>query len=133
MTAMTALELETTYLGLDGAGGVTPMPVGPDFWATIGDNPHAGGTLVGVSPTAEGAWAHWEMHPRGDEVLVLLEGRMRMVFERASGDQMHDLGPGSMLIVPAGVWHRAVSQDGVRMLFLTYGAGTEQRPAAPES
>jgi len=35
---MTTFELETTYLGLDGAGRVTPLPVGPDFWQTIGEN-----------------------------------------------------------------------------------------------
>ena len=73
---MPAFDLEKTYLGLDGAGRVTQMPVGPDFWATIASNPGATGTLVTVG-TGEGDWPHWEMHPRGDEVLVLLEGSVR--------------------------------------------------------
>jgi hypothetical protein len=47
---MSRFDLETTYLGLDGAGGVTVLPVGPDFWETIEDNPAAGGTLVTVGP-----------------------------------------------------------------------------------
>jgi mannose-6-phosphate isomerase-like protein (cupin superfamily) len=125
---MPAFDLEKTYLGLDGAGRVTPLPVGPDFWATIASNPGAGGTLVTVG-TGEGDWPHWEMHPRGDEVLVLLEGSVRMVFERAGGDEAFDLATGSTLVVPQGVWHRATDQRGLRMLFLTYGAGTQHKPA----
>ena len=69
------------------------------------------------------------MHPRGDEVLVLLEGAARMVFERAGGDEVFDMAPGATLVVPQGTWHRAVGQRGLRMLFLTYGAGTQHRPA----
>jgi hypothetical protein len=33
-------------------------------------------------------------------------------------------------VVPRGVWHRAERQRGVRMLFITYGAGTTHRPVA---
>jgi mannose-6-phosphate isomerase-like protein (cupin superfamily) len=125
---MTTFDLEKTYLGLDGAGRVTSLPVGPDFWATIASNPGAGGTLVTVG-TGEGDWPHWEMHPRGDEVLVLLEGSVRMVFERAGGDETIDMQPGSTLVVPQGTWHRATDQRGLRMLFMTYGAGTQHKPA----
>jgi mannose-6-phosphate isomerase-like protein (cupin superfamily) len=130
MGVMAALrfDLETTYLGLDGAGGVTELPVGPDFWTKVDDNPAAGGTLVTVG-TGEGDWPHWEIHPRGAEVLVLLVGTLRMTFEHPDGrTEVHDLAPGATLVVPAGVWHRAVDQRSVRMLFITYGAGTAHRP-----
>jgi hypothetical protein len=70
---MTTWDLETTYLSLDGRGKVTAMPGGAAFWRTIDTNPNAGGTLVTLGE-GEGDWAHWEMHPQGDEVLVLLEG-----------------------------------------------------------
>ena len=124
---MTQFDLEKTYLGLDGAGRVTPLPVGPDFWQTISKNPAANGTLVTVS-TSEGDWKHWEMHPMGDEVLILLEGHLQIVFERANGEEVLDLSPGQSLIVPKGVWHRAQRQKAVRMLFITYGAGTQHKP-----
>jgi mannose-6-phosphate isomerase-like protein (cupin superfamily) len=124
---MTTFDLETTYLGLDGLGRVTPLPVGPEFWKTIGENPTAGGTLVTVS-AGEGDWKHWEMHPSGDEVLVLLQGHVRMVFEKPDGEQTFDLSPGATLIVPAGTWHRAQDQKNVRMLFVTYGKGTSHKP-----
>ena len=52
-----------------------------------------------------------------------------MVFERDGEEETTDMAPGSTLIVPQGTWHRAVGQRGLRMLFLTYGAGTQHKPA----
>ncbi len=124
---MTTFELETTYLGLDGAGRVTSLPVGPDFWKTIGQNPASQGTLVTVH-TGAGDWNHWEVHPHGDEVLIVLEGSVRMIFQRPSGEEKFDLSTGSTLIVPAGVWHRAEKQVNLRMLFMTFGKGTKHKP-----
>jgi len=124
---MTRFDLETTYLGLDGKGRVTALPVGPDFWTTIGDNPDVGGTQVTMA-SGQGDWAHWEMHPKGDEVLVLVEGSLRILFERGDREEAHDLTPGATLVVPAGTWHRAVNQRDVRMLFMTYGEGTQHKP-----
>lgn len=124
---MAEFDLETTFLGLDGAGGVKKLPVGPDFWATIEDNPDVGAMMVSMS-SGEGDWPHWEMHPKGDEVLVLIEGSVRILLERDGIERVHDMAPGATLIVPAGVWHRAVNQRGLRMLFMTYGEGTQHKP-----
>jgi mannose-6-phosphate isomerase-like protein (cupin superfamily) len=68
------------------------------------------------------------MHPHGDEVLVVLEGSARMIFQRTSGEEIHDLSPGQTLIVPAGVWHRAENQKNLLMLFMTFGKGTTHKP-----
>jgi mannose-6-phosphate isomerase-like protein (cupin superfamily) len=127
MDLMARFDLESTYLALDGAGRVAQLAGGPAFWASVDEQPAAGGTLVIVS-TGEGDWAHWEMHPKGDEVLVLLEGRARMLFEADGGEQVHDMAPGATLVVPAGTWHRAVEQRDMRMLFITHGEGTQHRP-----
>jgi mannose-6-phosphate isomerase-like protein (cupin superfamily) len=124
---VTTWDLETTYLGLDGRGKVTAMPGGATFWQTIDQNPAAGGTLVSLMG-GEGDWASWEMHPEGDEVLVLLEGAATVVFERPDRDELHPMRPGSTLVIPAGAWHRAVRQSGAKMLFITYGPGTTHRP-----
>ncbi len=99
---MPDFDLEKTYLGLDGAGRVTLLPVGPDFWKTIAQNPAAGGTLVTVT-RGNGDWNQWEMHPKGDEVLILLEGELQMIFEKFDGHETFNLYPGATLIVPAGV------------------------------
>jgi mannose-6-phosphate isomerase-like protein (cupin superfamily) len=120
-------DLETTFLGMDGAGKVAMLPVGPDFWETIDENPEVGSTMVSMS-VGQGDWAHWEIHPKGDEVLVLIGGSLRVIFDRDGREEAHDMTPGATLIVPAGVWHRAVNQRDARMLFMTYGEGTQHRP-----
>jgi mannose-6-phosphate isomerase-like protein (cupin superfamily) len=125
---MPTFDLETTFLGLDGAGEVTQLPVGADFWETIDTNPDVRGTLVAVF-TGEGDWPHWEMHPQGDEVLVLLEGSMRMVFDRPHEPEILFMAPGTTVVVPAGVWHRGLDQRGAKLMAITYGAGTEHRTA----
>lgn len=124
---MTTWDLETIYLGLDGRGKVTAMPGGAAFWQSIDINPAVDGTLVTFG-TGEGDWATWEMHPQGDEVLLLLEGAATMVFERPDADEIHAMRPGSLLVVPAGTWHRGIRQRGVKMLFMTYGPGTTHKP-----
>jgi mannose-6-phosphate isomerase-like protein (cupin superfamily) len=127
-----SFDLESTYLGLDGAGAVTAMPVGPDFWETVDTNPGARGTMVTVH-NGEGDWPHWEMHPAGEEVLVLLEGSLRLWLEHADGHlEALDPKPGATIVVPRGAWHRAVRQQGVKMLFITYGPGTTHRPITAE-
>ncbi len=129
---MTTFDLETTYLGLDGQGKVTTLPVGPDFWQTIGDNPGATGTLISLF-TSDGDWPHWEMHPAGDEVLVALEGDGTIVFDRGHGPfERHALAAGGTLVIPAGVWHFGLGQRGLKVMFMTYGAGTEHRPVTDE-
>ena len=125
----TAFDLETTYLALDGGGGVTPMQGGEAFWRKVETSPAAGGTLVTVNG-GEGDWPHWEMHPAGEEVLVVLEGSARLLFEHPDGgSQVHNLAPGATVVVPRGVWHRAMDQRGLKLLFITYGAGTQHRAA----
>jgi mannose-6-phosphate isomerase-like protein (cupin superfamily) len=120
-------DLEATYLSLDGQGAVATHPVGPDFWAGIGQNADILGTLITVS-TADRDWSTWEMHPEGAEILVLLEGRATLVLDGAGGVTRHAMAPGTTLVIPKGTWHRALVAEPIRMLFVTYGAGTTHRP-----
>ena len=73
-------------------------------------------------------WNHWERHPAGDEILVLLSGEMEVVLDTASGEQRARLAPGQTFIVPKGVWHRGIVSRPGELMFITPGAGTEHRP-----
>lgn len=127
VTTNDAFDLRMTYLALDGKGGVTKLPVGPDFWQTLGDNPAANGTLF--TPGAiKSDWTSWEMHPKGEEVIMLLDGDIDFIFETPDGEEAHRMGPGEVIIVPRGTWHRATVRKPGRMLFLTFGEGTEHKP-----
>ena len=124
---MTSFDLEKTFLALDGRGGVASLPLGPEFWATISSNPAARGTMVGVYPmTVE--WPNWEMHPKGDEVLVLLSGRLEVILDEGGSERRISMTAGSTLVVPAGAWHRALVPEPGQLLGITFGEGTEHRP-----
>ncbi len=126
---MTApFDLETTYLALDGKGEVTPMPVTPEFWATIESSPAASRSMIGVYPV-ESDWPHWEMHPEGAEILVLIDGRIDMMLEENGAQRVAPMSAGTTLVVPAGAWHRALVREPGRLMAVTYGPGTEHRPA----
>lgn len=121
-------DLETTYLAIDGKGEVIPMPVTETFWQTIDASPAATRSMLAVYPMAAD-WANWEMHPEGEEVLVLLEGHIEMLMDDGKQQTVAEMRAGTTLVVPAGVWHRALVRAPGRLLGLTYGPGTEHRPA----
>lgn len=124
---MSVFDLGDEYLWLDGEGGAEKEKGGREFWANVAANPHVKHTLVTVFEN-NADWEVWERHPAGDEVLVALSGVATIVIEAPDGVQRHNMEAGDALVVPAGCWHTAEVQNPGRMLFLTYGEGTEHRP-----
>ncbi len=120
-------DLETTYLTLNGQGAVAQHAGGEPFWRTIDSNTDLLSTLIIVS-SADTDWPHWEMHPEGDEILVMIEGTQTLVLDRDGEVTEQVMSPGTTVVVPAGVWHRAKISEPTRMLAITYGAGTTHRP-----
>lgn len=123
---MPRLDLEDTYLSLDGQGRLNRHPA-EGFWEGVDDNPDLLSTLVSAY-VSETDWPNWEMHPGGDEVLILIEGRMTMVLDEPGGERRIEMSPGATCIVPKGVWHRAIVPEASRFIGITYGAGTTHRP-----
>ncbi|MPY94091.1 MAG: cupin domain-containing protein [Acidimicrobiia bacterium] len=123
-------DLTTTYVRLDAEGGALPLVVDEDFWADVMAGRSTAidsGTLVGAFPYGAD-WDQSEVHPAGDELVVLLEGRIDLILERDDGDERLALEAGKAVLVPRGVWHRAeVHTPGVA-LHVTPGAGTQHRP-----
>jgi mannose-6-phosphate isomerase-like protein (cupin superfamily) len=74
-------------------------------------------------------WAGWEMHPAGDEVVVCLNGSMTLIQQHPGGEEIRTaLSAGQYAINPPGVWHTADIAGEATGLFITAGAGTENRP-----
>lgn len=93
--------------------------------ATYGD--FAGRTLISCH-SFEDDWPTWEVHPKGDEFVVLLSGDVDMVLASENGDETLRLSePGAFVIVPRGIWHTAKVRETATMLFVTPGEGTENR------
>lgn len=61
----------------------------------------------------------WERHPKGDELVQILEGSTR--FDIIVNDEIQslELTSGMMLVVPQDCWHRFESQDGVKVMTAT--------------
>jgi mannose-6-phosphate isomerase-like protein (cupin superfamily) len=73
-------------------------------------------------------WTSWERHPAGEELVVLISGRVDVIQEIDGEHRRVELRPGMAMVNPRGVWHTAdVHEPGVG-LFVTPGHGTEHRP-----
>lgn len=132
------IDLLKNYLLLDSDGTSALLPGGGEFWSQLMSgkpsdpgirrlmgNKHA--RLLAVLPL-RADWTNWEMHPAGDEILYMLEGRSTFVLDLADGAKETTLSTGSMLVVPQGIWHTATVNEPGRMLAITAGLGTQHRP-----
>ena len=61
----------------------------------------------------------WERHPKGDEIVQILEGSTRFAIIVDDKIESHRLGAGALLVVPQGCWHRFTSEDGVKVMTAT--------------
>jgi len=118
--------LDETRLVFGPAGEATPKPVSPAFYeqldAEFGD--FAGHMLV-AEHYFDAPWPTWEMHPKGDELVYLLDGDADFIFWVGSAEEpVRVAKPDSYVIVPKGSWHTAWPRQPTRMLFFTPGEGT---------
>jgi mannose-6-phosphate isomerase-like protein (cupin superfamily) len=119
------VDLSTEVIGLsrvDGSAALMPSSAGGPpkrldghtigFGMITSDNlpPHAG-----------------EMHPDGDEVLVMTSGCIEVDLELPDGTRTVRLGSGEALVVPRGVWHLIRCVEPGRLLNVTPGPSGEYR------
>ncbi len=128
-----AFNLAEVFVHLGSGATATPLPDfswSPEYMAGYEERfAHDGaeGRLVCLLPQEE-TWDSWERHPAGEEVVVLLSGRVDLVQELDGAEHVVELRPGQAVINPPGVWHTArVHEPGVG-LFITPGRGTEAKP-----
>lgn len=73
-------------------------------------------------------WPSWEVHPHGDEVVLLLSGDVTFVLQTDSGEHCVNLNKqGQYVLVPRGVWHTARTNTASKLLFVTPGQGTQHK------
>jgi quercetin dioxygenase-like cupin family protein len=128
-----AFDLSKTHVHLGLGSRAVPVP---DFeWTAefleryTTEHEHDGdeGRLVMISSSNE-SWTFWERHPAGDELVVVISGRMTLFQDIDSTDRRIALGPGEAAINPRGVWHTTDVHEPGKVLFVTPGRGTEHRP-----
>ena len=121
------IDLRKTYLSVADGPEVVPLEVGPDFWPTIGEREDLAERLVAVFPF-DADWDSWEMHPEGDEVVMLLAGAADLVLDEPDGERVIELRERTTAIVPRGVWHTVSVHEAGEALHITRGEGTVHRP-----
>ena len=76
----------------------------------------------------DAAWDTWEIHPAGDEIVVLISGRITFVLKIGDEEHQTDLNAvGSFVIVPKNIWHTARNANKAKVLFITPGEGTQNK------
>jgi mannose-6-phosphate isomerase-like protein (cupin superfamily) len=126
---VTVRDLSETYVVLGPDHSAVPIDVTPTIWQDL-DRRFDGfkGHLLVATFHFEKDWPTWEIHPRGDEIVVLLSGRADMVFDEDGTHRVATLaGSGEFVIVPKGTWHTARIATPTSMLFITPGQGTENK------
>jgi quercetin dioxygenase-like cupin family protein len=126
---MKPLHLASTYVALDDSGGARPLPVTADFWSAL-----ASGRLGEFSRMVsfyefDKDWTSWEKHPAGEEFVCLMQGEVDLVLEQNGRETVVVLNePGSYVLVPKDTWHTAHVRKPAKMIFITPGEGTQNKP-----
>jgi quercetin dioxygenase-like cupin family protein len=71
---------------------------------------------------------HWERHPAGEELVVVMSGAIDFILEEPAGERTVRVSAGQAILVPTGVWHRGVVIEPGKALFVTEGEGTQHKP-----
>ena len=122
-------SMDEVFAHLCDDGEIIPVPLTPDFWKTgVGKLP--AGRLVSVMVSHEN-WTSWEMHPGGDELILMLSGSMMLHFEDGGQTWRERIEAGEFINIPKGVWHTADVIVPAKALFITPGDGTQNKAREP--
>lgn len=109
------------------------LPVSPDLYELLDKNYNGfkSHTLIAAHQFSEN-WPTWEIHPHGDEMVVLLSGSTTFKLKLEAEEKTIELKePGSFLIVPKNIWHTAIVDEPTSVLFITPGEGTQNETSPP--
>lgn len=124
------IERFPVHLGLGARAVAQPEFTGVEWYEAYAMRHAADGVegrLVAMH-TFTSDWPTWEIHPEGDEVVLCVSGQITLIQELGeSRFHSETLGPGEYLVNPAGVWHTADVAQSATVLFITSGAGTQNR------
>lgn len=123
------LNLASDFVVLNPNHAATPVTLTPTIYEQLDQNFNQfKGHLLISSFSFDADWPTWEIHPAGDETVILLSGQATLLLETEDGEQAISLEKrGSYVIVPKGTWHTARTSTPTQMLFITPGEGTENR------
>ena len=119
---------DRTYVHLGTGPEVNTIDVTPEFWAAIDERTdlHTGRLITSFAMDAD--WPTWEMHPAGQEIIYVTEGEVRFHLDDGGATTDAIVTAPNYFVVPTGVWHTADALGPARLLVITWGEGTQNRP-----
>jgi quercetin dioxygenase-like cupin family protein len=127
-----AFDLSKTHVHLGLGSRAIAIPDfewSPEFLARYNaehgvDGPEGRLVMMG---SGDSSWTSWERHPAGEELVVVVEGRLTLIQEIDGAERRIEMAAGEAAINPRNVWHTADIHEPCRTLFVTPGTGTEHR------
>ena len=130
MTKARSLFSHPVHLGLGATAIPQPEMTGMEWYEAYAERVKADGAegrLVSLY-RFDADWDMWEMHPKGDELVLCIVGTMTLHQQSEDGEQSVTLGPGDYAINGPGVWHTADVAGEATALFVTAGEDTQHKP-----
>jgi hypothetical protein len=131
-TVSHSFDLASTYVHLGDGGSAVPLP---DFEWSPSYLEEYGARFADSQPSRlvclleqSATWDQWERHPAGEELVVLVSGRVDVIQDIDGAETLIELRPGEALVNPPTAWHRSIVHEPGRAIFVTPGGGTENRP-----
>jgi len=121
-----ALRLASNFVILNDQFKANIVEVTQDLYERLDDEyKDFAGHLLISSYSFDADWPTWEVHPAGDEFVILVSGDADLVLAGDDGDEtIRMTEPGTFAIVPQDTWHTARIRSHTVMLFVTPGEGT---------
>lgn len=130
---MEAITLSSNFIVLDSKLSAHTVPVSPSLYPDLDANFQNFRSCILVAEYCFDAdWPSWEMHPAGDEILLLLAGAAEIqLMQNGEVVSIQFDQVGTTLIVPRATWHTAKVKETCRIVFMTPGEGTEHAEQPP--
>ena len=121
MQRSVAIDLSRNPVQFTASGAIEPVvQKGPA-------HPAVAGRLAGEARMTRSPPHGGEMHPDGDELLILVEGLIDVALDEEDGEHITSLSPGDAFVVPRGIWHRVIVKSPCRLLHFTPGRSQVRR------
>jgi quercetin dioxygenase-like cupin family protein len=78
--------------------------------------PYRDGTIFVTKFAGTG---HWERHPKGDEIVQIIDGTTTLYVVSEGRSEAFNLSAGAFVVIPQGAWHRFESTDAVSLMTVT--------------
>ena len=75
--------------------------------------------------------SQWERHPRGDELVMVIDGQTELTIIVEGSEHRHRMVSGDVFVVPERHWHRFDTPEAVKVLTVT-PQPTDHRLERPE-